>query len=247
MDTNELSRRQLLVRGSFAAMGARLALSTPTRAQALDDAGTDGGVDAGVTAPSPASLADNLLLNSLLRATFDAIATYGRGLTIFSADASTSVAARMAYSELALAFQDHHKQHASALKLRIESTLGSALENPGTSELPGSFPLAPKTADFIRLAADKERLGAIQCAAAIEQLTQASAARLVASLGAVRAQHFAVLYLLAEGLLQTNASTGASAKLIVPTAFAVDPGASLGTHLAMNPQLDQLLALEAPA
>jgi hypothetical protein len=198
--------------------------------------------------PVPNPTADNTLLNALLKAEYDAVATYAAGAGIIAKDAATPQATRDTVTKVAVHFQDQHKQHAAALKAMIETNGGTATVDTGMASLPSSFPAATATTtDVIKLAADKEKAAAFTYAQVMESISTQSAAKLVAAIGGVETQHFVVLYLLAEGLIAATEKTGMSPTLVVPAAFIVDVGLANSVNLDVFPALDQLLTLDPPA
>jgi rubrerythrin len=195
--------------------------------------------------PEPDPERDNETLNALLAAEYDAIATYGAGAGIIAADTATPQATRDTVTAVAVHFRDQHTQHAAALKALIEEMDGTPVEDSGTPTLPGSFPAATATTtDVIKLAADKEKQAAFTYANVMANISTRTAAKLVASIGAVETQHFVVLYLLAEGLITATEMTGASANLVVPAAFVLDVGGAGTVNLEDFPALDDLLELD---
>jgi Ferritin-like domain len=232
MNNSELSRRQMLVRSAATATGLSLSMSmlAARRAQAE------------VNPPRNPS-ADNGLLNALLAAEYDAIATYTAGAGIITADTATDAGVKDTVVKVAVHFQDQHKQHAAALKALIEANSGTAVADSMKASLPASFK-GSDTVSVIKLAADKERAAAFTYAQVLNNISTAAAAKLVASIGAVESQHFVVLYLLAEGLIAGNAKTNSMASLVVPAGFIVDVGLANSVNLENLPALDALLAFD---
>lgn len=235
MALNDFSRRKLLVRAAATAAGLGLAVSinaATRKAQAK-------------VAPIPNSTADNDTLNALLSAEYDAIATYTAGAGIIAADAATPKATRDIVTNVAIHFQDQHKQHAAALLKLIQANGGTPVADSMKAKIPASFPAAPTTTDVMKLATDKEKQAAVAYVQVMETISTLTAAKLVAAIGAVETQHFVVLYLLVEGLIQANAGTAMNPTLVVPAAFVLDVGATGTTNLETFPALDTLLKLDA--
>ena len=229
-----ITRRDMIVRSTATAAGLSLTLaltSAGRKAQAKVD-------------PKPDPNADNTILNALLAAEYDAVATYNAGAGIIAADSATPQATRDLVTSVAVHFRDQHSQHAAALKKLLEANGGSAVADPGSPKLPSSFPASTaNTTDVIKLAADKEKQAAFTYAQVMASISTQLAAKLVASIGAVETQHFVVLYLLAEGLITTTDKTAMSPTLVVPAAFVLDVGGADALNLEKFAALDELLAL----
>jgi len=235
MTLSDLSRRRLLVRAAATAAGLGLAasMSAATRsAQAK-------------VSPKPDSTADNDTLNVLLNAEYDAIATYTAGASIIAADHATPQATRDVVTDVAVHFQSQHKQHAAALAKLIEENGGTPVADSAKAKLPASFPADATTTDVLKLATDKEKHAAVAYVQVMQALSTLSAAKLVAAIGAVETQHFVVLYLLVEGLIEASDGTAMNPTLVVPAAFVLDVGATGTPNLENFPALDELLKLDA--
>src|SRR6188768_143904 len=227
---HDLSRRQVLVRAAAAAtaLGLAVSINAATRKAAAK------------VNPNPDPVKDNTVLNALLTAEYEAVATYTAGANLIAADTGTAQATRDIVTSVAVHFQDHHKQHADALKKLILDNGGTPAADTATAKIPASFPATPTTTDVMKLAADKEKHAAIAYAQVMKTISTPTAAKLVASIGGVESQHFVVLYLLVEGLISANDSTKANPTLIVPAAFVLNVGASGTTNLENFPALDTL-------
>jgi rubrerythrin len=197
-------------------------------------------------APEPSPENDNDILNVLLNAEYDAIATYTAGAGIIADDTETAQATRDIVTDVAVHFQSQHKDHAAALKKLIQDNDGTPVTQSATPHIPDSFPASPRTTDVLKLAADKEKQAAVAYAGVMAQISTATAAKLVASIGAIETQHFVVLYLLVEGLIEANEVTAMYPERIVPAAFVLNVGASGTTNLEDFPALDTLLTLDPP-
>lgn len=232
---HDLSRRQVLVRAAAtaASLGLAVAMSTATRrAQAQAN-------------PEPDPEADNTVLNALLTAEYDAIATYTAGAGIIADDEATPEATRTLVTNVAVHFQSQHKEHAAALKAMIEENGGEPVADSMMAAIPDSFD-DPTTVGVMKLAADKEKQAAVAYANVMKSISTQAAAKLVASIGAIETQHFVVLYLLVEGLIAANAMTAMSPTLVVPAAFVLDVGGAGTQSLEDFEALDTLLALDPP-
>ncbi len=230
---HDLSRRQMLVRAAAtaASLGLAVSLSTATRR-----------ANAAVN-PTPNPTADNAVLNALLVAEYDAIATYTAGAGIIADDTDTPEATRKVVTDVAVHFQSQHKEHAAALKKMIEDNDGTPVADPKTAVIPESFD-EKTTIGVMKLAADKEKQAAVAYANVMKSISTQGAAKLVASIGAIETQHFVVLYLLVEGLIAANAMTAMSPTLVVPAAFVLDVGGDGTQSLENFAALDTLLALD---
>jgi rubrerythrin len=238
MAQNVISRREALVRAVRAAAALGLAVSVTAAARKAYSK----------VEPAPDPAKDNETLNALLAAEYDAVATYTAGAGIIAADTGTPEATRKVVTDVAVHFQSQHKQHAEALKKLIMDTGGTPVADSGMAKLPASFPAATaKTPEVMKLAADKEKQAAYTYANVMKTVSTQTAAKLVASIGAIETQHFVVLYLLVEGLIQANANTAASPTLVVPAAFVLDVGGAGTANLEKFAALDNLLKLDPPA
>lgn len=234
MKIRDMSRREMLLRAAITAASLNIAtaLTTVARDARADDDETD-----------PA--ADNEHLNAALAAEYDAIATYAAGATIIAADASTPKATRDAVAGLGAHFQAQHVEHAAALDKFIKMNAGVPIADPGAPNLPASFPAATaKTSDVMKLAADKEKHAAVAYASALAKVGAATAAELLASIGAVETQHFVLLYAFAEGLIAPNDVTLKNVALLSPASFVLDVGAAGTISLETETALAALLTLE---
>ena len=230
---SDLTRRQVIVRAAATAASLGLAVSAARRARAA-------------VSPEPDPAQDNDVLNALLKAEYDAIATYTAGASIIATDAATASATRDVVTAVAVHFQEQHQQHAAALAQLIEDNDGTPIADAMSARIPDSFD-DMSTAGVLKLAADKEKQAAIAYADVMSSISTAAAAKLVASIGAIETQHFVVLYLLVEGLIAANAMTAANPALIVPAAFVLDVGGDGTLNLENFPALDDLLELDPPA
>lgn len=233
MKTRDLSRREVLVRAALgvASLNVTAALTAYSRnARGDDDSGTG----------------DVEHLNAVLAAEYEAVATYTAGAPLLTADSTMTKAARDALAAIAAQFQAHHVEHAAALKKLIQAKGGTARADSGKPNLPPSFPAAAKGLDVLKLAADREKHAAIAYAQALAKVSDATAAKLAASIGGVESQHFAVLYAFAEGLIEVNDATLANAALLAPAPFVLDPGTAGTPSLETKTALDALLALDPP-
>jgi rubrerythrin len=233
MFQSDLSRRQVLVRAAATAASLGLAVSISTaarRARAEVD-------------PAPDPEKDNDVLNALLTAEYDAIATYTAGAGIIADDDATPEEVRDVVTAVAVHFQDQHKQHAAALRQLIEDNGGTPVDDAMEAKIPESFD-EPTTLGVMKLAADKEKQAAVAYAGVMKSISTSAAAKLVASIGAIETQHFVVLYLLVEGLIAANAMTAEMPELIVPAAFVLDVGGDGSLNLEKFAALDALLELD---
>ena len=234
MKIRDMSRREMLLRAAITAASLNIAtaLTTVARNARADEDESD-----------PAD--DNEHLNAALAAEYDAIATYGTAATIIAADASTPKATRDVVAGLGAHFRAQHVEHAAALDKFIKMNGGAPIADPATPCLPASFPATTaKTSDVIKLAADKEKHAAVAYASAIGKVGTATAAELLASIGAVETQHFVLLYALAEDLIAANDVTLKNVALLSPASFVLDVGAAGTISLETETALAPLLTLE---
>jgi bacterioferritin (cytochrome b1) len=235
MTLNDFNRRQMLVRAAAAAAGLGLAASINAAARRAS----------AKVEPAPNATTDNTILNQLLTAEYDAIATYTAGAGIIAGDMVTDATTKDTVTKVAVHFQDQHKQHAAALAQLITANGGTPVVNSGVAKIPTSFPTAATTTDVMKLAADKEKHAAVAYVNVMKSISTPAAAKLVAAIGGVETQHFVVLNLLISGLISANATTNTMAALVVPAAFVLNVGATGTTNLETFPALDTLLTLDA--
>ncbi len=235
MLTGDISRRRMLVRAAATAAGLGLAVAMTAKSRkAMAE-----------LKPEPDPVKDNDTLNALLTAEYDAIATYTAGAGIIAGDTGTPEVMRQIVTDVAVHFQDQHRQHAAALAALIEENGGMPVSDQETAALPSAFPAATATTtDVLKLAADKEKQAAVAYAEVMKTVSTQTAAKLIASIGAIETQHFVVLYLLIEGLIGANDGTAMNPGLIVPAAFVLDVGGSGTLNLENFPALDDLLTLD---
>ena len=236
MPLNDITRRQMLVRAAATATALGLAVSINTASRRAE----------AKVNPVPSPTKDNDVLNALLTAEYDAIATYTAGAGIIGADSATPQATRKVVTDVAVHFQDQHKLHAAALAKMITANGGTPVTDSMKAKIPASFPAAATTTDVMKLAADKEKHAAVAYVQVMKSISTQTAAKLVAAIGAVETQHFVVLYLLVEGLIAANDTTAMKPTLIVPAAFVLDVGPMGDTNLEKFPALDTLLAFDPP-
>ncbi len=194
----------------------------------------------------PATQADRELVNGLLSAEYQVLATYSTALSLLGEDGTTPASTRDVVKAIAGRFRAHHQEHAAALAAWLEAQGVAPAEDTMQSALPSTFD-DPTTLGVMKLAADLEKHAAVTYTELTRTLGSATAATLVASIGAVDAQHFVVLYALIAELFQTTSTTGASSSLVVPTSFVLDVGTSTSTSLEQSDSLDVLLALTPAA
>jgi bacterioferritin (cytochrome b1) len=185
MSNEDLSRREALGGGAaavLAGVGAALAVSAVGR-----DAAAQGAGDVGV-------------LNTLLRAEYDAIRTYeaasgSLGMPdMMDPDRALGPAAALVAGH----YVAQHRDHATRLRNMIMSMQGTPVDQSTILFMPpAGFRLTVR--NILRLACNKEKGAAIAYTNALKTLSSAASAELVAAIGAVETQHFIVLYLLLKG------------------------------------------------
>jgi hypothetical protein len=200
----DLNRRKAVGGAAIAATGIALAMAFGSRKASAD---------------SP----DDKALNALLQAELNAIETYTAGAGILQNPPDGDANAAIASTVLAVAvhFQTQHKDHAQALEAMIKKNGGTAV-NKGTAQIPKGFKAS--VINVIRLAANAERAAAIAYTASLQAISAGTAATLIAAIGGVEAEHFVVLYSLANGLITGSASTKSKAASVVPTSFVIGVG-----------------------
>jgi hypothetical protein len=193
MSNEDLSRREALG-GGTAAVLAGLGVAAA--------AATFGG-----EAHAQTSASDAAKLNTLLRAEYDAILTYGIAETyLMSPDGSDAQRAQAPIvREVASYFKEHHTAHAARLSTLV-TTLGGTPVGRGEvlqATIPTGF--RATVSNLIKLAANKEKKAAIEYVRALQTISTATAADLVAAVGGVEAQHFIALYLVGKGVFEIQA------------------------------------------
>jgi acyl-CoA synthetase (AMP-forming)/AMP-acid ligase II len=233
MVANELSRRQLFLRSAAGVVGLGLSATPlhPRTARAEID-------------PVPNARADADLLNQLLRSEFDLVATYDVMEPLIARDATTAQSERSYLTKVSSHFQAQHRLHARALQSLIETSGGRAAADEMSVTLPSALDTTlAKTLDLTKLAADKERTAAVSYAASLLHISTGAAATLVAAIGAVHAQHFTLLYLLAERFVALTAKAGAQPEQVVPASFILNVGLPGVLDFDSFAELDTLLTL----
>jgi len=171
---------------------------------------------------------DITTLTGILSAEYNAINLYGAAIadgTGLIDSSSADAATKTAVKTVATHFQTQHIDHANALKALIGADAPAQPTTLSEGYLPTSFPSVPSIVEILQIAADKEKQAALAYADALKAVSDETTAQLLSSIGGVETQHFVVLYLLAEGIIQLG--TGASGEgltaeeyaNIVPTSF----------------------------
>lgn len=231
-----IGRRAVLVRSAVAATSLGV-LALPGAAEERERAGAE---------PARAAQADLELVKGRMTAEYGVVATYASALSFLDADVTTPAATRDVVKLVARSFQAHHRDHAAALADWLESEGATPAEDQSLPELPTGFD-DPTTPGVLKLAADLEKHAAVTCTELTRTLESPGAGALVASLGAIDAQHFVVLHALIAGLLQVSATTAQSPELVVPTSFVLDVGTTPSQSLDGADSLDAMLALTPAA
>ena len=184
MSNEDLSRRDALGGGAaavLAGVGAALAVTTVGR-------------------EANAQVADAAKLNTLLRAEYDAILTYGvaEGYLMNPDMTDSDRGAAAIVREVCTYFKSHHTQHAERLATLVMSLGGTPVGRGEvlTPTLP--MPFRATVMNLIKLAANKEKKAAIEYVKTLQSISSATAAELVAAIGGVETQHFVMLYLVAK-------------------------------------------------
>jgi hypothetical protein len=200
----EASRRDVLRGGALLAAGLGTALAITAaprraRAQAMNDVQT---------------------LNALLTAEYSAVKAYDAGAAILTSPPATDPDRAAAPVVLAVAahFQQQHRDHAAQLAAMVTSSGGTpVMESTVTFTPPTGF--TASVANVIKLAANAEKAAAVAYADVLRTVTSQMAAKLIAAIGGVEAQHFIVLSLLARNVVGATAMTQAMAADVVPRSF----------------------------
>ena len=206
-DTSVTRRTALLdgVRAIAAATVATSIVAHPTRAAAQD-------------------ARDVSPYNALLAAEYGAIAAYTAGAGILSSPPSGDPLASAAPTVLAVAghFLAQHQAEAAQLVATITEAGGTPVDQATIHfDIPADF--SASVLNVIRLAANAERAATIAYANSVSVIADPDDARLLVSISGVHAQHFAVLSLLADGIIAATGNTMAQANDVVPAAFILSP------------------------
>lgn len=167
---------------------------------------------------------DSPLLNSLLSAEWSAIAAYRAASAYLAAPSMADAMASSAPTVLAVAahFMAQHEEHARELRAAVMAAgLAPAEQSSVTFAPPATW--SPSVVNVLKLAANAEKAASISYAEALKQLSAASAASLVASIGGAETQHFVILSLLLNGVVAPTPSTLTMATSVVPRAFTASP------------------------
>ncbi|HKO48775.1 MAG TPA: hypothetical protein VJV79_13680 [Polyangiaceae bacterium] len=148
--------------------------------------------------PSPDPVKDNTLLNALLTAEYDAIATYSAGAALIALDSGTAQATRDVVTSVAVHFQDQHKQQ----------------------------PVTDSMTNVLKFAAGAERGASVAYNQVLAGMEDAQLRFLASSIEGDESQHFIVLAALVLGLASPGPSLSqATAVKVFPEAFvsSTDP------------------------
>lgn len=171
------------------------------------------------------SAADIAALNALLSAEWAAIDAYSQGAAVLAAPANNDPLRDAAPTVLAVAahFRQQHRDHAAQLAARITAAGGTPVAEPaaGSYQLPNGF--TATVLNVIRLATNEEKNAAVAYCDVLNQVSSETFAELIASIGGVETQHFIVLSLLAQGVVQATSMTAAMAMEMVPRSFVTSP------------------------
>jgi bacterioferritin (cytochrome b1) len=168
------------------------------------------------------------IMNALLSAEYAAVQAYNAGAAVLMKPPPGDPLESAAPTVLAVAvhFQQQHRDHAEQLVARIMADGGTPVdESTITFTPPAGF--TPSVMNVIRLAANAEKDAAVTYSQVLAEVDTATQATLVASIGGVEAQHYIVLSLVAQGVVQATPTTMAMAMQLTPTAFVLSPAAGV--------------------
>lgn len=168
------------------------------------------------------------ILNTLLTAEYGAIKAYDAGAGVLSNPGASDPLASAAPTVLAVAvhFQSQHRDHANQLIAKINAAGGTPVaESSVTFTPPSGF--TGTVLNVIRLATNAEKDAAVAYTRVLADVNSETHAELIASIGGVESQHFIVLSLLAQGVVQATADTRTMAMEVVPRAFVTSPEQSI--------------------
>jgi hypothetical protein len=173
-----------------------------------------------------AQTSDVEILNALLSAEYAAVKAYDAGAGILMEPPAADPLADAAPTVLAVAlhFQSQHRDHATELVRRITMDGGTPVDEATVTFTPPAG-FTASVLNVIRLAANAEKDAAVAYNQVLAEVDSDTHASLIASIGGVEAQHFIVLSLVAQGVVQATATTGAMAIELTPTGFVVSPSA----------------------
>lgn len=171
-----------------------------------------------------AQMDDVAVLNALLSAEYAAVKAYDAGAGILMDPPEGDPLATAAPTVLAVAvhFQQQHRDHAVQLAARITADGGTPVEEASVMFTPPAG-FTPSVLNVIRLAANAEKDAAVAYNQVLAEVDSQMHASLIASIGGVEAQHFIVLSLVAQQVVQATEATAAMAMELTPTAFVVSP------------------------
>jgi len=214
MSNEDLSRRDALGGGAaalLAGVGAALAVSAAGREAEAQGAG------------------DAAVLNTLLRAEYDAIRTYeaASGSLGMPDMADPDRALGPAAALIAGHYLAQHRDHATRLRDMIMSMQGTPVDQSTILFMaPAGFRLTVR--NILRLACNKEKGAAIAYMNSLKTLSSQAAAELAAAIGGVETQHFIVIYLLLKGAAGPGMMAASMISEVSPRAIVGVTGDSMG-------------------
>ena len=206
-DAVSASRRDALVRGVALAAGAGVVVATLLKSKV-----------------ARADTGDATLLNALLSAEWAAIAAYTAGGQYLAAPSNSDPMASSAPTVLAVAqhFAQQHQDHATQLSAAVTAAGGTPVAQSSVTFTPPQGWTA-SVLNVLKLAANAEKAASIAYTDTLKQISAATAAQLIASIGGDETQHFTILSLIILGVAAPTADTLSMATDVVPRSFTASP------------------------
>ena len=210
-DAVSASRRDALVRGVALAAGAGVVVATLLKSKV-----------------ARADTGDATLLNALLSAEWAAIAAYTAGAQYLASPSQSDPMASSAPTVLAVAqhFAQQHQDHATQLSAAVTAAGGTPVAQSSVTFTPPQGWTA-SVLNVLKLAANAEKAASIAYTETLKQISAATAAQLVASIGGDETQHFTILSLIILGIAAPTADTLSMATDVVPRSFTASPAAGV--------------------
>jgi len=208
-DAVSASRRDALVRGVALAAGAGVVVATLLKSKV-----------------ARADTGDATLLNALLSAEWAAIAAYTAGGQYLASPSNSDPMASSAPTVLAVAqhFAQQHQDHATQLSAAVSAAGGTPVAQSSVTFTPPQGWTA-SVLNVLKLAANAEKAASIAYTDTLKQISAATAAQLIASIGGDETQHFTILSLIILGVAAPTADTLSMATDVVPRSFTASPAA----------------------
>jgi len=221
---NAINRRQILewslMASSAIAVGAGCGSSSSATGASSGSGGSGG---------SGSSGDDVDALNGLLAVEYLGIDAYTAGAGILKSPPSGDPLASLAPTllQVAVHFQQQHKDHATALQAAITAAGGKPAASSSVSfQLPTGF--KPSITNVLKLAANAEKGAALGYAQVVSTMSAVNDRFLATAISGDESQHFIVLYVILKGIAQPGMNLASMTDAIVQTSFVTGVGAFSG-------------------